>query len=253
MTTIPPNEYDAFAADYHWLYSDRVLSGDPFLEAYADVLRSLPPQARILDCACGIGLHSLALARRGYAVTGSDASAGMVAEARRRAALAHLPVEFTACPWADLPTTFTQRFDLVFCYGNAIGHCPTPDEMVASLRGMRAVLKPGGVLLLDSRNWEKLRRDQVRFNPMPMRVREGTRCLSLYIWNFPPSWQDPHLIELVLLFPEETRTQHRTYPITYYPFHYQDLATHLTESGFASIQSDFDDAKYAYNVIARNG
>ena len=68
MTTVVAQEYDAFASDYHWLYSDRVLSGDPFLDGYAHVLRSLPPQARILDCACGIGIHSLALARRGYDV-----------------------------------------------------------------------------------------------------------------------------------------------------------------------------------------
>jgi SAM-dependent methyltransferase len=253
MTTVPANEYDAFATDYHWLYSDRVLSGNPFLEGYADVLRSLPPQARILDCACGIGIHSLALARRGYDVSGADASAGMVAEARRRAALERLAVEFTTCPWADLSKTFARHFDLVFCYGNAICHCRTPEETVASLCGMRAVLKPGGVLAIDSRNWEKARRERVRFYPMSMRVRDGSRCLPLYIWNFPPRWQDPHLTELVLLFQEETRTHHRAYPITYYPFHHKDLVTHLTESGFEKIQSDFDDAKHAYNVIARNG
>jgi len=253
MTTVPANEYDAFAADYHWLYSDRVLSGDLFLEGYAAVLRSLPPQARILDCACGIGIHSLALARHGYDVRGADASAGMVAEARRRAALERVAVEFTTCPWADLPKKFTERFDLVFCYGNAIGHCRTPEETVASLCGMRAVLKPGGVLAFDSRNWEKLRRERVRFTPMPMRVRDGLRCLTLYVWNFPPRWQDPHLIEVVLLFQEETRTHHRAYPITYYPFHHKDLVTRLTESGFEKIQSNFDDAKDIYNVIARNG
>jgi hypothetical protein len=55
------------------------------------------------------------------------------------------------------------------------------------------------------------------------------------------------------MFPEEIRTHHRLYPITYHPFHQQDLITRLTESGFQKIQSDFDDAKDAYNVIAMNG
>ena len=68
MNTVATDEYDAFASDYHFLYSDRVLSGARFLEGYAEVLQSLPPRARILDCACGIGIHSLALARRGYDV-----------------------------------------------------------------------------------------------------------------------------------------------------------------------------------------
>ena len=253
MTTVLASEYDAFAADYHWLYSDRVLSGDPFLEGNADVLRSLPPQARILDCACGIGVHSLALARRGYDVRGADASAGMAAEARRRAAPERLDVEFTTCPWADLPKTFDRHFDMVFCYGNAIGHCRTLDEMLASLCGIRAVLKQGGVLVLDSRNWQKVRRERVRFHSMPMRVRGGCRCLPLYVWNFPPRWEDPHLIELVLLFQEETRTHHRCYPITYYPFCHKDLIIHLRASGFRDVQSDFDDAKDTFTVIAQSG
>jgi len=84
-----------------------------------------------------------------------------------------------------------------------------------------------------------------------MRVRDGSRCLLLYIWNFPPRWQDPHLIELVLLFREEVRTQHRSYPITYYPFHYKDLVLRLRGAGFHEVQSDFDDAKDTYTVIAR--
>jgi len=94
MNAATTDEYDAFASDYHWLYSDRVLSGAPFVDSYATVLRSLPPQARILDCACGIGIHSLALARHGYDVRSTDASGGMIAEARRRAALEGLGVEF---------------------------------------------------------------------------------------------------------------------------------------------------------------
>jgi SAM-dependent methyltransferase len=251
MNAVATDEYDPFASDYHFLYSDRVLSGVPFLEGYAEVLHTLPPRARILDCACGIGIHSLALARRGYDVRGADASAGMIAEARRRAALAGLAVEFATCSWAELPKTFARHFDLVFCYGNAIGHCRTPEEMVASLCGMRAVLKPGGVLAIDSRNWAKVRRERVRFSPMPMRVRDGSRCLPLYVWNFPPRWQDPHLIEVVLLFQEEARTLHRSYPFTYFPFRYQDLVIRLRGAGFREVRSDFDDAKDTYTVIAR--
>ena len=253
MNTIIPSEYDAFASDYHWLYSDRVLSGEPFFERYADIFKSLPQNARILDCACGIGIHSLALARRGYDVRGADASAEMVAEARRRAATGRLDVEFTTCVWADLPQTFDGHYDLVFCYGNAIGHCRTPKEMFALLCGMRSVLNPGGTLLLDSRNWEKVRRERVRFNPMPMRVRDGRRCLPLYIWNFPSRWQDAHVIEVVLLLPDDTGTDFRCYPIMYYPFRHEELLHCLKEAGFQKIQPDFDETKDSYTVIACNG
>ena len=42
----------------------------------------LPPNARVLDVACGIGTQAIGLARRGFAVTASDVSAGAVRRAR---------------------------------------------------------------------------------------------------------------------------------------------------------------------------
>ena len=251
MNTIA--EYDAFAADYHWLYSDRVLSGEPFLEAHRATIEALPPKAVVLDCACGIGVHAIALARRGYCVRGTDASPGMVAEAQRRAANEGLAVEFTACAWGDLATKWGPVFDLAFCTGNAIAHCKSSDERLMSLRGMRAVLRPGGSLVVDSRNWEKGRRERMRFSPMPMRIRGDRRCLALYVWNYPSRWQEAHVTELLLQFPSDQGTDLRHYPITYYPFRYKELLRCLKEAGFQKVKSDFDETKDWYTIAASGG
>ena len=72
-------QYDSFAADYHWLFSG--VADRPFLEEHEELLEALGPGARILDCACGIGIDAVALAHEGYTVCAADASAGMVAEA----------------------------------------------------------------------------------------------------------------------------------------------------------------------------
>ena len=42
----------------------------------------VPPNGRLLDAACGIGRHSVELARRGYSVTGVDLSPLFVEKAR---------------------------------------------------------------------------------------------------------------------------------------------------------------------------
>jgi 2-polyprenyl-3-methyl-5-hydroxy-6-metoxy-1,4-benzoquinol methylase len=75
------SQYDGFAVNYHWLYSDYVSSGKPALQEHEDVLKEAGPKARILDCSCGIGTFAIALAKLGYEVSGSDGSPGMIEQA----------------------------------------------------------------------------------------------------------------------------------------------------------------------------
>ncbi len=57
-------------------------------------LLNLQPGARVLDLCCGIGRHSLELARRGYEVTGFDRTASYLEQARTKAASENLEVDF---------------------------------------------------------------------------------------------------------------------------------------------------------------
>ena len=251
MKVTEPSQYDVFAADYHWLYSDRVLSGEPFVQEHTERLQALPAHAKILDCTCGIGIHALALARQGYSVQGTDASAQMVARAKETARNGNQNVCFAVCNWENLPQMFHREFDMVICGGNSLGHCRDEPEMLSSLRGLRRVLKDKGSLVLDSRNWEKLRPEKPRFHLLGSRVRNGVRCIPLYLWNFPADWEDPHVIEVVFIFEVDNTTTHRSYRVTYYPFRHEQLLDRLTQAGFGALESDCDATKEAYHVVAR--
>ncbi len=50
-----------------------MISFDSFFDRYRDLFGSLPTDASILGCACGIGTDAIGLARRGYRVRGSRA------------------------------------------------------------------------------------------------------------------------------------------------------------------------------------
>jgi len=178
------NQYDEFSADYHWLYSDGVLAGKPFLEQFEGLLKSIPSNSRILDCSCGIGVHALALAGQGFSVCGTDGSAGMVAQAKERSRGANIEIPFTVSAWNDLPGKIDQVFEVAFCLGNSIGHCANKQEMISSFKGIRSVLKKNGLLILDSRNWEKLHQVKSRFSPTGPRMRHGIRCIPLYCLEF---------------------------------------------------------------------
>jgi SAM-dependent methyltransferase len=127
--------YDAFtdASDYEaWTTSMLELAEGHGLAGRAQ-----------LDLACGTGKSFLPFLRRGFRVTGCDASPGMLAEAAVKAPEATLV-------YADLrELTMLGRFDLVTCFDDSLNYLRDEDELLAALRGMAANLARNGVALFD--------------------------------------------------------------------------------------------------------
>jgi SAM-dependent methyltransferase len=234
------DQYHVFAADYEWLLSDTTLSGDPQIEELMPILAAFH-KPRILDCACGTGLAALALARRGYEVLGTDASSSMVARARGHAAEQKQQVPFEVCEWECLPATIKKPVDLAICLGNSLLH---------SLLGMRAVLREGGLLVIESRNWEKLYADRVRFTHFGLRERAGIRCIPLYVWNFGREFHEPVVVEIVLVFEQQGKVRLQTYDIAYHPFRTEQLHSLLQQAGFSNLKTDWTPQANSYRVVA---
>src|SRR5262245_19665004 len=108
-------------------------------------LLSAAPGAEILDVPCGAGRLALALAERGYRLTGVDWSSEFLGHARSRDPLQQVAWEqrdMRNLPWSE-------RFDGVFCMGNSFGYLD--DEGNADfVRSVRAALKPGGRFVLET-------------------------------------------------------------------------------------------------------
>jgi SAM-dependent methyltransferase len=106
----------------------------------------LAPGARLLDMPCGIGRHSVELARRGFRLTGVDFVEGYISEARAAAVAAGVEPEFLVGDMREFATE--DAFDAAFCYFSSFGYFSESDDE----RFMRAVassLHAGGRFLLD--------------------------------------------------------------------------------------------------------
>ncbi len=101
--------------------------------------------ASILDVGCGTGRHSVELARRGYAVTGVDLSAGMLAQAAEAAQKAGVQVEWVHSDATRLVSSKQSDAAICLCEG-AFGLLGSGDDPIAHpsavLRNVCRALKP---------------------------------------------------------------------------------------------------------------
>ena len=114
----------------------------------------LPAGGRVLDLACGPGLYTHLLARRGFKALGADFSPAAIAYARRRAAEDGLAAEYAE---ADIRQYRAPGlFDCVlFVFGEFNEFSPPDARRI--LENARAVLAPGGFLILEEHTFEAVR------------------------------------------------------------------------------------------------
>jgi SAM-dependent methyltransferase len=245
--------YETLAADYDWMYDDDALANGRAINhpATARLLQRVGRTSAVLDAACGTGVDAAALARRGFTVRAADGSEAMVEGAVARFRRERLAIPVLHSRWADLPAATGERFDVVLCVGNSLVHAAGRDAMVQALTGLRQMARPGGYVVIDSRNWEKLHAER-RIVQIADRVvtRGGRRCLVLYAWEVPDRLGDEHVAHLVFVFEDGGRTEPHEYRITFRPFTISELRARLELAGLREIDTDFDSSRDRYAVVA---
>lgn len=132
-------------ADYA---SDAPLYLKTFRRRMRFVQRWLPDGSRVLDMGCAAGFFLRVMAENGYDVQGIELSPAIAAHAREQLGDDHIWVgTFDSVP-DDHPTIARGSYDLVTMW-DVIEHIAKPQDL---LKQARAMLKPGGMLILETQN-----------------------------------------------------------------------------------------------------
>ena len=239
--------YGTLAAVYDWLVPDALLTPEGSAEAFAPLLE---PGWRVLDCAAGTGTLAVGLALSGFDITASDASPEMVERARALAQARGVDVRAEVRVWADLRG---GPYDAVLCVGNSITHAEGRAGRRVALTAMKRVLRPGGTLVLTSRNWEKLRAESPRFEIAERLVeRNGVAGLVIRTWEIPERWTEPHAMDtaVALLDGAGNVTTHAE-RLTVWPFTREMLDADLLAAGLRPVESSWTRDADRYLVTAR--
>jgi len=184
-----PGAWISLAPIYHYIFPARKAQLDFISSVFG---RTARPVRRVLDVGCGSGAYALALADRGFAMTGIDLDREMIAQARlaaeRRAAAkagesstalhaARAPApRFLTADMNDLEllreaapegpgeppdaasgaTSGRPPFDGVICLGNTLAHMLSAAELGTALGQMASVLAPDGKAVLQTVNYDRL-------------------------------------------------------------------------------------------------
>lgn len=168
MAEPPESARRPFYTEYAWAFD--LLIDRPVRKECRTIVtwlneRGVFPGAQVLDAGCGTGRYAVELARRGYVVHGIDLSSELIAVAKRSAGSLSHSVSFTV---GDIQARLRSprssrtsarqalgpaRYDVILCRG-VLNDVVDDNSRQAVFAAFRSALRPGGVVILDVREWE---------------------------------------------------------------------------------------------------
>ena len=187
----------------------------------------------LLDVSVGTGSMTLPLQELGIEIFGSDLSEAMLARCRAKAEAKQKPVVLKQSDFRDLSCWKGQQFDCVASTGNALGYVSQADILV-TLKQMDSLVKPGGYICFDSRNWEKIQREKQRFYLYNPFFRDGNRINLVQVWDHNPDGSIT--FNLLYTFERDNRIfQKEIFEEHYHPFPRKLIDGALADLGYRSV------------------
>jgi SAM-dependent methyltransferase len=189
------DQFDS-VSDLAWQYGNIAKRLEKEIPFFTQRLNDLSCR-NVCDAGCGIGHHTIALARNGFQMTGVDPSAESVAEAESRARAANVMAHFFLGRFQTVCNVKTGPFDAVLALGNSLALAPDWDALNYSLAGISLGIRPGGIFICQMPNYLLFHKPGQRWKPIADLTPEGGGDPNLLIKHFAPDGPDHFALEFV--------------------------------------------------------
>lgn len=239
--------YEGLSANYDRMtrFESRLKREETILKTWVDRFN---PRS-VLDAACGTGLHVIALRKLGVEAVGADISSPMIQKANENAKANSVDAEFITAGIVDLPNAVDAEFDAVFCLGNSIPHLLNSHTLKSAFKSFAGILKPGGFLLLQLLNYERILGSKNRI----VGIHSDGDLEFVRFYDF----LDPLIrFNIIEINHSSKPITHRLHSTELYPYRCEEITAALSEMSFTDVEifgnmkrDDFDPTESTDLVI----
>lgn len=237
----------------------------PFLSMLIDKCKKGVSDLIIFDAAVGTGCESVYLRKKGIKkVISNEISPTFQTVAYQKAKDEGVKLEITSWNWLELDEKFKERYNelkvnMALILGNSLCLLTNKNEIMKSLSNIKSMLEPGGIVIVDERNFEYILKDNDTILRDPIRnfryKKEVIYCGETV--NGVPTSIDTNNVRFTYykvpppsLQSEINSSEILSHDSEYFigtldmqPFGMEDLENYLRDAGFINIirYSDFEE------------
>lgn len=187
----------------------------------------------LLDVSIGTGNVTLPAADLGIRISGSDLSESMLKRCREKAEAKKLCTDFRHCDFRTAAEHFQEKFDCVASTGNSLPYVSNED-VLKTLEQMDSLVKPGGCLYFDVRNWDRILRERNRFYLYNPFFDGDTRINLIQVWDYHED--DTMTFHLLYTFEKDNKIfQKEKFEEHYIPVKRKILLNKVRQMGYEDI------------------
>jgi len=200
---------------------------------------------KVFDASLGDGCDSIYLLKQGFDVTSNEIDKTFLDKALEYAKAENVKLKTATLDWRKLDTEFAEEsFDAVILLGNSLTYLFTEKDQLDTLRQFKRLLRSGGVLIVDERNYQYILDNREKILQGDFQHSGNYVYCGDKVHGKPIEISD----ERVKMEYTDERTNKKGY-LVLYPFPRGEVKNLLAKIGFASIEQ-FSDYKVGENHSA---
>ena len=189
----------------------------------------------VLDTCLGGGYDSINLIQHGFKVSSNEIDEDFKNLALVNARNDGINLDIRSCDWRELSKCYANKFDALICLGNSFTYMLTKEDQIKALKEMSSLLKEGGILIIDHRNYDYMLDNRKAVLSGNFKYSKKYYYCGKKVSGYPIEIGDNFVI-----MEWRHHKKNLAYQLKLYPFRIEEMRSLLKAVGFKKVETYYD-------------